>query len=310
MSTERPGRCPSGLASTPRAPAIDDACKLDPRRWRGNPVMFVVGSAAVSARSSTRPRRRARRSWFSGLVDRVLALVHRALRQLRRGGGRGPGSKAGRVLRKAPHHGSPPVRLGDRRPSRQPRRRSEVASPLRPAATSSWSRQVIPGDGDVMEGIASVDESAITGESAPVIRESGGDRSAVTGGTKVLSDRIVVQITRPPGELSVDRMIALVEGRQPAEDAERDRAEHPARRALTIIFLLRGDTAAVLGAGTPGGARRLTVDGSSHRAVAAGLSDPDDHRRAALGHRHRRHGPAGAAQRAGHVRPRSRRPAT
>jgi K+-transporting ATPase ATPase B chain len=72
--------------------------------------------------------------------------------------------------------------------------------------------EIIPGDGDVVEGIASVDESAITGESAPVIRESGGDRSSVTGGTKVLSDRIVVEITAKPGESFIDRMIALVEG--------------------------------------------------------------------------------------------------
>ena len=72
--------------------------------------------------------------------------------------------------------------------------------------------QVIPGDGDVIEGLATVDESAITGESAPVIRESGGDRCAVTGGTVVLSDRIVVQITSDPGETFLDRMIALVEG--------------------------------------------------------------------------------------------------
>ena len=72
--------------------------------------------------------------------------------------------------------------------------------------------EVIPGDGDVVEGIASVDESAITGESAPVIREAGGDRCSVTGGTKVMSDRIVVAITAKPGESFIDRMIALVEG--------------------------------------------------------------------------------------------------
>ena len=72
--------------------------------------------------------------------------------------------------------------------------------------------ELIPGDGTVIEGIASVDESAVTGESAPVIRESGGDRSAVTGGTRVLSDRIVVEITQEPGESFLDRMIALVEG--------------------------------------------------------------------------------------------------
>ena len=91
--------------------------------------------------------------------------------------------------------------------------------------------EFIPGDGEIIEGVASVDESAITGESAPVIREAGGDRSAVTGGTKVLSDWIKVRITANPGETFIDRMIALVEGRRAAEDAERDRTEHPARRA-------------------------------------------------------------------------------
>ena len=97
--------------------------------------------------------------------------------------------------------------------------------------------QVVPGDGDIVEGIATVDESAITGESAPVIRESGGDRSSVTGGTTVLSDRIVVQITAAPGESFVDRMIALVEG------AERQKTPNEIAltillAALTIIFLL------------------------------------------------------------------------
>ena len=71
---------------------------------------------------------------------------------------------------------------------------------------------IIPGDGEVVDGVASVDESAITGESAPVVRESGGDRSAVTGGTKVLSDYLVIRITANPGETFLDRMIALVEG--------------------------------------------------------------------------------------------------
>ena len=90
--------------------------------------------------------------------------------------------------------------------------------------------ELIPGDGEVIEGIASVDESAITGESAPVIRESGGDRSAVTGGTKVLSDRIVVRITANPGESFLDRMITLVEGAPRQENAERNRAAHSAGR--------------------------------------------------------------------------------
>ena len=96
--------------------------------------------------------------------------------------------------------------------------------------------QVIPGDGDVVEGIASVDESAITGESAPVIRESGGDRSAVTGGTTVLSDRIVVQITQKPGESFVDRMIALVEGAN-RQKTPNEIALNILLAALTIIFV-------------------------------------------------------------------------
>lgn len=97
--------------------------------------------------------------------------------------------------------------------------------------------QVIPGDGDIVEGVATVDESAITGESAPVIRESGGDRCAVTGGTTVLSDRIVVRITSKPGETFIDRMIALVEG------AARQKTPNEVALGillivLTIIFIL------------------------------------------------------------------------
>ena len=97
--------------------------------------------------------------------------------------------------------------------------------------------EVIPGDGDIVEGIATVDESAITGESAPVIRESGGDRSSVTGGTTVLSDRIVVRITAAPGESFVDRMIALVEGAQ-RQKTPNEIALTILLSALTIIFLL------------------------------------------------------------------------
>ncbi len=97
--------------------------------------------------------------------------------------------------------------------------------------------QVIPGDGEVVEGIASVDESAITGESAPVIRESGGDRSAVTGGTRVLSDRIVVRITSKPGETFLDRMIALVEGAS-RQKTPNEIALNILLAGLTIIFML------------------------------------------------------------------------
>jgi K+-transporting ATPase ATPase B chain len=97
--------------------------------------------------------------------------------------------------------------------------------------------EVIPGDGDVVEGIASVDESAITGESAPVIRESGGDRSSVTGGTQVLSDRIVVEITARPGESFIDRMIALVEGAS-RQKTPNEIALNILLASLTIVFLM------------------------------------------------------------------------
>ena len=96
---------------------------------------------------------------------------------------------------------------------------------------------IIPGDGEVIEGIASVDESAITGESAPVIRESGGDRSAVTGGTRVLSDWIIVRITRNPGETFLDRMIAMVEGAR-RQKTPNEIALNILLAALTIVFLL------------------------------------------------------------------------
>jgi K+-transporting ATPase ATPase B chain len=96
---------------------------------------------------------------------------------------------------------------------------------------------MIPGDGEVIEGVASVDESAITGESAPVIREAGGDRSAVTGGTKVLSDQIKVRITSNPGETFLDRMIALVEGAE-RQKTPNEIALNILLAGLTIIFLL------------------------------------------------------------------------
>ena len=97
--------------------------------------------------------------------------------------------------------------------------------------------EVIAGDGDVIEGIATVDESAITGESAPVVRESGGDRCAVTGGTVVLSDRIIVKITTAPGETFVDRMIALVEGAA-RKKTPNEIALDILLASLTVIFLL------------------------------------------------------------------------
>ncbi|MCS5714640.1 potassium-transporting ATPase subunit KdpB [Herbiconiux sp. CPCC 205716] len=97
--------------------------------------------------------------------------------------------------------------------------------------------ELIPGDGDIVDGIASIDESAITGESAPVVRESGGDRSAVTGGTRVLSDRVVVRITSKPGETFVDRMIRLVEGAS-RQKTPNEIALNILLASLSIVFLI------------------------------------------------------------------------
>ena len=159
--------------------------------------------------------------------------------------------------------------------------------------------ETIPCDGEVVEGVATVDESVITGESAPVIRESGGDRSAVTGGTRVLSDRIVVCVTARAGETFLDRMIALVEG------AERQRT--PNEIALSI--LLSGMTIVFLVAVVslqPFAAYSGAVAGRRRARGAARRPDPDDDRRTAVGDRDRRHGPARAPQRACDERPRRR----
>ncbi len=159
--------------------------------------------------------------------------------------------------------------------------------------------ELIPGDGTVIEGIASVDESAITGESAPVIRESGGDRSAVTGGTRVLSDRIVVEITQEPGHSFLDRMIALVEGAA-RRKTPNEIALNILLAGLTLIFMI------VVATLRPFGLFAAHVDLRDDADLAARRADPDDDRRAALGDRDRRHGPARAPQRARALRPRGR----
>ena len=110
--------------------------------------------------------------------------------------------------------------------------------------------EFIPGDGEIVEGVASVDESAITGESAPVIRESGGDRSAVTGGTRVISDWIKVRVTSDPGHTFLDRMIALVEGAE-RQKTPNEIALNILLAVLTLVFLLVVVTLAAVRATTP-----------------------------------------------------------
>jgi potassium-transporting ATPase ATP-binding subunit len=143
---------------------------------------------------------------------------------------------------------------------------------------------MIPSDGEVIEGMASVNEAAITGESAPVIRESGGDRSAVTGGTLVLSDWIRVRITAAPGSTFLDRMIRLVEGAE-RQKTPNEIALNILLIGLTIIFVF------------------ATATIPSYVAYAVRDAHSDHDRRAPFGHRHRRHGPPGALQCAGHVGP-------
>ena len=141
---------------------------------------------------------------------------------------------------------------------------------------------MIPADGDVIEGIASVDESAITGESAPVIRESGGDRSAVTGGTRVISDRIVIRVTQEKGHAFLDRMIAMVEGAR-RQKTPNEIALTILLAALTFIFLLVCVTLKPFGIYSGVDVLHAGAD------CAAGLPDSNDHRRLAQRHRHQRH---------------------
>ena len=146
-----------------------------------------------------------------------------------------------------------------------------------------------------------------------MIRESGGDRSSVTGGTRVLSDRIVVEITQKPGETFIDRMIALVEGAS-RQKTPNEIALNILLASLTIIFLLATVTlqpmAIFAKANQPGIPEHLRAEQQRHHRhrhrLAAGLPDPDHDRRAAVGDRHRRHGPPGAAQRARDERARGR----
>ncbi|MFN8226711.1 MAG: potassium-transporting ATPase subunit KdpB [Mycobacterium sp.] len=205
--------------------------KLDPRTLWRNPVMFIVEIGAVwsTLLAVLRP------SWFAWLIVVWLWLTV-LFANLAEAVAEGRGKAQAESLRKTKAD-TMARRLTGWAPGR-PGTEDVVAAPLLAQGdiVVVEAGEVIPGDGDVVDGIAAVDESAITGESAPVVRESGGDRSAVTGGTTVLSDRITVQITQKPGESFVDRMIALVEGAN-RQKTPNEIALNILLAALSIIFV-------------------------------------------------------------------------
>ncbi|OBK70179.1 potassium-transporting ATPase subunit KdpB, partial [Mycobacterium sp. 1165178.9] len=205
--------------------------KLDPRTLWRNPVMFIVeiGAAWSTVLAFVDP------TWFAWLTVIWLWLTV-LFANLAEAVAEGRGKAQAETLRRAKTQ-TMARRLKDWAPGATMVEEAVAAPQLQQGdVVVVEAGQVIPGDGDVVEGIASVDESAITGESAPVIRESGGDRSAVTGGTTVLSDRIVVKVTQKPGESFIDRMIALVEGAN-RQKTPNEIALNILLAALTIIFV-------------------------------------------------------------------------
>jgi K+-transporting ATPase ATPase B chain len=222
VSSETPR--PDRHATIDWAPALVGALrKLDPRGLVRQPVVFVVwvGSVFCTVLAVLDP------SVFGWLIAAWLWLTV-LFANVAEAVAEGRGKAQAATLRAARQTSVAVLEDGSEVPAADLRRGMRVVV---------VAGQVVPGDGDVVEGIASVDESAITGESAPVIRESGGDRSAVTGGTTVLSDRIVVQITSEPGETFIDRMIALVEGAS-RQRTPNEIALNILLSSLTIVFLL------------------------------------------------------------------------
>ncbi len=218
--------------------ALPDAFKkLDPRVQIHNPVMFVVEVGAVltlytAIFKDTEPAF----NWTIVVFLWLTVLFANMAEAVAEGRGKAQAESLRRVKRETVAR-----RLTDWSPGASPDSLHEESVPGTQLKVGDHvvveAGEIIPGDGDVVEGVASVDESAITGESAPVIRESGGDRSAVTGGTKVLSDRIVVRITSKPGETFIDRMIALVEGAE-RQKTPNEIALNILLASLTIIFML------------------------------------------------------------------------
>src|SRR6516164_10801484 len=207
--------------------------KLDPRVQVRNPVMFVVEVGSVLTTYSAVIHN----SIFAWTITVWLWLTV-LFANLAEAVAEGRGKAQAETLRRTKRE-TVARRLIDWSPGQTDTREEDVPGTALTLGDHVVveAGEIIPGDGDVVEGVASVDESAITGESAPVIRESGGDRSAVTDGTKVLSDRIVVKITSKPGETFIDRMIALVEGAQ-RQKTPNEVALNILLASLTIVFLL------------------------------------------------------------------------
>jgi K+-transporting ATPase ATPase B chain len=209
--------------------------KLDPRTLYKNPVMFIVEIGSVFT------------TWLAirdhssfAIITTIWLWITVLFANLAEAVAEGRGKAQAETLRRAKTD-TVARRLQTWAPGRDPAVCGEEQVAAAQLAQNDFvvveAGQTIPGDGDIVDGIASVDESAITGESAPVIRESGGDRCSVTGGTRVLSDRIVVQITQKPGESFIDRMIALVEGAS-RQKTPNEIALNILLASLTIIFLL------------------------------------------------------------------------
>jgi len=209
----------------------DAFVKLNPRHMVRNPVMFVVllGSAYTTV-VFFRDVAQGRAEWGFTLQLSLWLWFTVLFANFAEAMAEGRGKAQADTLRKSRTQTSAKRLEGEGAGRIDRSRYQEVPAeqPRRGDLVVCLPGDVIPGDGEVVDGVASVDESAITGESAPVIRESGGDRSAVTGGTRVLSDYIVVRVTANPGETFLDRMIALVEGAS--------RQKTPNEIALTILL--------------------------------------------------------------------------
>ena len=216
-----------------RRALLDSVVKLSPRRMMKNPVMFLVEVGAMLTTVLLIPGLSKHVDYLFQTQITLWLWATVFFANFAEAVAEGRGKAQADALRKAK------TETSARRVSGPDRKEEQIpASQLRKGDLVVVEvGQIIPGDGTVIEGIASVNESAITGESAPVIREAGGDRSAVTGGTMVLSDRIIVEITSEPGQTFIDRMIRLVEG------AERQKTPNEIAldillAGLTIVFLL------------------------------------------------------------------------